>query len=143
VAAYWSRIGIAAEANTLPQLRLTDRAYLATFPAFHMTTGGQGLESSAMLRWRSSQTPVAENGFAGQNRGRYQNPALDDLIERYASTIPRNDRLTALGGILRIQTEQLTILPLLYRADGVILGPKSLKNVTGPGVWNAHLWAMG
>jgi hypothetical protein len=39
------------EAYTLPMQWLTDRAYLATCPAFHMTTGGQGLESSAMLRW--------------------------------------------------------------------------------------------
>jgi peptide/nickel transport system substrate-binding protein len=142
VADYWSRLGIAAEVNTLPQLRLTDRPYLATYPAFHMTTGGQGLESSAMLRWRSSQTPVPENQFAGQNRGRYQNPVLDGLVERYAGTIPRAERLQVLGQILHLQTDQLTMLPLFYRADGVILGPKRLKNVTGPNVWNVHLWAM-
>jgi hypothetical protein len=40
------------------------------------------------------------------------------------------------GQILHLQTDQLTILPLLYRADGVILGPKRLNNVTGPNVWN-------
>jgi peptide/nickel transport system substrate-binding protein len=142
VADYWNRLGLAAEVNTLPQQRLTDRAYLATFPAFHMTTGGQGLESSSMLRWRSSQTPLPENGFAGQNRGRYQNAELDGLVERYAGTIPKPERLQVLAQILHHQTEQLTIIPLLYRADGEILGPKRLKNVTGAKVWNAHLWAF-
>jgi peptide/nickel transport system substrate-binding protein len=142
VADYWNRLGLAAEVNTLPQQRLTDRTYLATFPAFHMTTGGQGLESSSMLRWRSSQTPLPENGFSGQNRGRYQNPAFDELIERYAQTIPKGERLQVLAQILHHQTDQLTTLPLLYRTDGIILGPKRLKNVTGANVWNAHLWAL-
>lgn len=142
VANYWNRLGIAAEVNTLPMLRLTDRAYLATYPAFHMTTGGQGLESSSMLRWQSDQTPLPENQFSGQNRGRYRNPAFDELIERYGRTIPSTERLAVLGDILHHQTDQLTNIPLLYRADGSILGPKRLRNVPGTKVWSAHLWAF-
>jgi peptide/nickel transport system substrate-binding protein len=140
VAEYFKRLGIDAEVNILPMQRLSEREYVATYPAFHMTTGGQGLESSSLLRWRSTQSPSPANNWSGQNRGRYTNPAFDALVERYGRTIAKPERWQVLGEIIHHQTDVLTHLPLFYQAFGVVLGPKGLKNVTSSQMWHAHLW---
>lgn len=142
VADYWKRLGIDMALNSIPIARMTDTAYFAVFPAFMLITGGQGLQSADMLRWVGSASPLPENQFVGRNRTRYQNPAFDAMIQRYVSTIPKPERLTALGDIINHQTDQLTILPLIYRATGTVLGSKRLKNVKGSLMWNAHQWGF-
>jgi peptide/nickel transport system substrate-binding protein len=140
VADYWKRLGIDVETNSVPTQRIADRAYRATFPAFELVTGGQSLSPTDFLRWRGTATPLPETQFQGANRTRYSNPAFDALIDRYVSTIPMSDRMTALGDFLHFQTDQLLILPLIYNATGNVLGTDRVKNVTSSKVWNAHLW---
>lgn len=143
VADYWKRLGIDATIHSVPTQRIADRQYRATFPAFELVTGGQGLDPSNMLRWRSSAVPLPENQYIGANRTGYVNPNLDTFIDRYVSTIPVAPRLAALGEFLHFQTDQLLILPLIYRSTGSVIGTKRLKNVTGSLTWNAHLWDLG
>ena len=55
-----------------------------------------------MLRWLSSGTPLPENQFQGRNRIRYQNPTFDGFLNRYVSTIPKQERMGALGEIIHV-----------------------------------------
>ena len=99
-------------------------------------------DSMFIRSYHSSSAARPETRFQGTNRARYQNPALDALIERYVSTIPSAERLGILGDIIHHQTDQLTMLPLYFEGSSSVLGSTRVRGVTGDGTWNAHLWSV-
>ena len=101
-----------------------------------------GSARSASTYFSRSAIPVSENNFAGGNAGRYGTAELDDLIERYARTIPFSDRMGILGDIVQHQTDQVTILPLFFQGAAFVLGAAHLNNVLSGQVWNANAWEL-
>jgi peptide/nickel transport system substrate-binding protein len=145
VADFWQRIGIAAEPFVVPLQRLADREYRATFPGWEMVGGGSGLLASQVQRYHSSSAPLPENQFRSVgNNARYQNPELDALVERYTSTIGRQERLGWMREIVQHQTDRVTVMGLFYQIRPTVVAPRILNVTAGYGdgtvAWNAHLW---
>jgi peptide/nickel transport system substrate-binding protein len=147
VADYWKQLGVDVEPNMIPPQRIGDREYRAQFPAFEMVSGTNGVSSEEIRRMLSSSTPLPENRFtATGNNSRYRNPENDALIERYLTTIPRDDRMQALRELIHHRTDQLPSMGLLYEVEFTIYYER-LSNVTSRGprsaqTWNAHLWEL-
>jgi peptide/nickel transport system substrate-binding protein len=140
IANEWARIGIVGEPAVVPEQRISDRAYGATFPGFYFRFGSPDQLSD----WVSKEAPTAENNYVGRNPIRYQNPDYDVLIDRLLTTIPRAERMKTMSEMVRIETDQLLLLTLYHEPEPVLIGNR-LINVggrRGMGIqtWNAHLW---
>jgi peptide/nickel transport system substrate-binding protein len=144
---YWKAVGVAVDQVPIPLQRIQDREYRATFPAFTLGLMSVGLSPQDVNRYHSNATPLPENRFAVTgNTARYMSPELDSLIERYTTTVPRTERLQALGLILNHQTSQVTTMGLFLYVNPTMVASR-MTNVTGRGVavteaWNAHEWEL-
>ena len=140
---YFKRVGIAAEAFLIPQAQRDDREFNANFPGVRFWR--QGNDTDDIRRYHSSEASLAENRFSGSNRGRYMNPELDALVDRYMTTIPLDERNAVLGDVIHHMTDQVVIIGLWYNTEPVLIG-KRLKNVMVRDIggtteaWNAHMW---
>ena len=101
-----------------------------------------------MTSFHSSEARVAERNFTGGNNGRYMNPELDAVIDRYTVTIPHAERVQLMGQIVHILTDQLPVLPLFFDATPSLVSNR-LKGVTplsgdenGRQAWNAQDWDL-
>lgn len=145
VADYWKTIGVGVDQNIIPIQRAQDREYRAQFPTFELVQTGSSLSARDVRRFHSSSTPLPENRFTvSGNNSRYRNPELDSAIDRYLTSIPRTERLQALGDIARIQSENLPILPLIFFVSPTMIANR-LTNIVARGdqfteSWNAHEW---
>ncbi len=141
VARYWKGLGVDVQVEVLPVERAGDLQYRALFPAFFLISRGLPVDRPDGYFTRRA-IPVPENGYRGGNVGRFGSAELDELVQRYVTTIPFAERTAVLGDIVHIQTDQLTMLPLFFQGAAFILGANRLQNVLGGQVWNAHLWDL-
>lgn len=143
IADFWNQLGIAAEPIVIPAQRARDREYVQTFPGFLLYN--QPTEVSSIARHHSSQTPLPENNFNGNNNSRYMNPEFDTAIDRYFSTIPTAERTRALGQVIRHMTENLNMMGMFYNAVPTMIsrrltGTAERKSEIASQIWNVHLW---
>jgi len=147
VADYWQNIGVATDQVLIPPQRMLDREYTATFPSFELVERPNSITAAYIGRFRSTATPLPENGFVVTgNSTRYRNPELDSIIDRYTTTIPVRDRMSALGDMVHLQTTNLTQLPLFYGVDPTLVSNR-LTNVFARGdvwtqAWNVQEWDL-
>jgi peptide/nickel transport system substrate-binding protein len=139
----WQQVGVQSENVLIPPQRLTDREYIATFPAFLYYRQRNGLDTLALRH--SSQTPTAATRWVGQNYSGYKNPEFDALVDRYFATVPKSERLEIARQAVRHISEQLPMLGLHYDADALLVSDRimNLGNGIAPAstpAWNAHLW---
>jgi len=134
---YWKQLGMGVEGIVVPIQRAQDRPYMAGFPGYLLYN--QPVDINYLKRIHSSQSPLPENGFVGQNNSRYANPEFDALIEQHFATIPRQDRLQVLRQIVRHSTDQVLVMGLFYNTETTMIGNR-LQNVTVGFPWDAHLW---
>lgn len=139
VADNWQKLGLAVETPIIPLQRQSDQEFMFTLPAFHLIRVGRNLTAFNSLH--SRQVAIPENNFAGSNRGRYRNPELDVLIDRYFETIPMNDRMQVVGQVYRHVTDQLVLMWVLFDPEANMVSNR-LQNVTSGGPWNAHEWEL-
>lgn len=143
----WKQLGMDVETIPISVQQMRDREYRASFPGFEMVSNNISLTARDIERWRSSNAPLPENRFQiTGNDPRYKNAVFDALIDRYVTTIPKDERLAALAGIVRHQTEQLPLMGLFYTLNPS-LNAHRLQNVTARfartnEAWNAHEWAI-
>jgi peptide/nickel transport system substrate-binding protein len=136
----WQRVGVGVEPVSVPRQLSTDREYRATYPGMDLVR--QPFEPERFL---SSEAPLPENRFNGKNRTRYISPELDGLIDRYLSTIPRQERLQILGQLLNFISDRVLALGTFYAHEPILIGNR-LVNVTAAKApnadetWNGHLW---
>jgi peptide/nickel transport system substrate-binding protein len=146
----WQQVGVAVEQVMIPLQVYQDRSdrgreYRATFPAFDLLAIGNRLAPKDLYLFHSTGAATPENRFQiGGNLARYQSPELDALLDKYATTIPRPERLQALAEIVHHQTEHVTFLGLLHNVNPTMVADR-LVNVTprsnrATEAWNAHEW---
>jgi ABC-type transport system substrate-binding protein len=140
VADYWRRAGVGVETNVVPNQRVADREYRNTRPAFEVLSSSAG----SFTVFHSSQVPLPQNSFTGNNRSRYANPELDALIDQYFRTIPRQERSQIVGRVVHELTDQVAVLGISYSTSHGFIGQR-LVNVHARGTnsteaWNAHEW---
>lgn len=138
VADSWQRVGVAVEPVVIPQARTRDQQYRATFPGFQVLQ--QPNNTSNLIGFHSSNTPLAENNFVGGNRPRYRSPDFDELMDRFFVTIPQAERTPVLAQLMRHVSEQLVMMGLFYNVQPTMIGNR-LRNVpAGKPGWNVHEW---
>jgi peptide/nickel transport system substrate-binding protein len=139
LADYWQKVGVANEAVIIPRQRAQDREYRATTLGFDFR-----FNPPDVTRYHSTQIPLPDNNFRGNNSARYRNAELDALLDKYVVTIPRQERTQVLAQVIKHMTEQLVVVPLFHDAEPMFVGSRVL-NITArrgdayPG-WNAHEW---
>ncbi len=144
VADAWGQLGVTVEPYIIPIQRVSDIETQATFPAFLLVRTGFGIDR--VWSFHSAEARVAEKNYNGRNNGRYMNPELDAIIDRYWVTIPWDTRMDVVGQILAQITDQVALLPLFYDMD-IMLSSNRLLNadaalrVAGAAqAWNAYDW---
>ncbi len=138
---FWKQAGIAAEPSARTTIQAQDAREQATFPTFLVLRQGNGLER--LIGLHSGQARTAERSFQGTNNGRYQNPEMDALVDRYQATIPMTERMQVATQIVRHYGEQLPTLPLFYDALPIFISNR-VANVYPQGNlgWNVHEWDL-
>jgi peptide/nickel transport system substrate-binding protein len=138
----WQRLGVPSEVQVVPRARNQDRMYRHTRPGFILVGGNHGLDSIAPFL-----TPIATaaNGWLGNNSS-YANPELNELYDRFFSTMSKQEQIPVANRILRFYAEHLPYLPL-YRQIEPTLVSSRLVNVHAAGswswqTWNAHKWDL-
>jgi peptide/nickel transport system substrate-binding protein len=138
----WRTVGVDAETYIVPRQRADDREFRATRPAFELVR-----QPNDPSRYTSSETPLPSNGFRGQNRTRYQSPELDSLIDRYYTTIPREERSRTLAQIVSHITDQVVMMGMIFNVEPIMVSNRLVNvNVAKPdGVrdsWNSWEWDL-
>lgn len=88
----------------------------------------------------STQIPVPDNNFSGQNYSTISIPELDNLIEQVESELDPDKRLPLWKKIQQIYTSEIPVIPLFFRANTYIL-PKWLHGLEPTGHLNSStLW---
>src|SRR5205814_3769643 len=104
--------GLSVEEQVVPQQRANDAEYRATFPGFEVLSQPNDTAGLPLLHSRFTRLP--ENNFTGSNFSRMMDPQFDALIDRWQTTIPKTERIQALGEILYEISDRLNVMPLGY-----------------------------
>jgi len=76
---------------------------------------------------------------------RYANPEFDASLDRYYTTIPRQERMQALGDVIYQMTDQLLTMGIFYTVEPSLVNSR-VKNVAGRKIedgrlsWNINEW---
>jgi len=137
----WNRAGIAAELNIFPTSLASNNEFRRTFPGWEILgqTGGRKIDGL-----KSCAAGLRSNNFvgtcAGSNRPNLTDPRMDDLIDRFNTTIPWAPRMAVFGEALRMATDQVIVVGMAFTSDGNVVSNR-LENVSQT-VWNAEAWSM-
>ena len=145
----WRQIGVEAPITIIPQAQVDNRELRQSYTGVEISARGYG---DSLLTRAECSTGSAPPRYTGSNRGHYCNPQMDDLIERYRSSITRADQTRWMGEIGRFHAQELPMMPLYFNLSNptVIRGLSALAaDFTGgiqPGGYygsyfrNSHLW---
>lgn len=137
VADYWRRVGVATDTTVIPAALQADPEYYLTFSAFQ--TGGSFGSLGALENIRASEVPGPNNRFRGRNTGAYVNGELEELIDRYFTTIPLGERNRTLRSVFGHLTDQVVTMYLYYDANPTVVGNR-IVGVSAGYFGNAHQW---
>src|SRR5439155_10216335 len=101
----WQKVGVGGEPVVVSAQQASDLQDQATFHAFQLVR--QDYHLNRLISYHSSEARLPERSYTGSNNGRYINPELDSLIERYQQTVPVDQRMAVAGQILNHMTDQL------------------------------------
>jgi peptide/nickel transport system substrate-binding protein len=143
IADSWQRVGIRGTLKLLSAAAATREAR-ATRPAFEISSFSIATRQPARVIWyHSSDIPTAENRYRGGNFSRYANPELDSLVDRFYTTVPREERIESLRQIARLVTDQVVVMPLYHNVHASLISNR-VSNVTPrtgqAQTFGAHKW---
>ena len=139
----WKQVGIGADVVIPPPQLDSDIEYASTYTGFQLVRRGN-------FRWdlkrplSSAEAPLPENKFNGGNRGRYMNPDLDVLLDRYETAVAYPEHVQVLRDIVHHVSDQLPWMGLFYATDATVYDAR-LQGVHGKWerttqTWNAWQW---
>jgi peptide/nickel transport system substrate-binding protein len=105
---------------------MTDAEYI-TFHPGPLFTNPSG-ERFYTDRLDSRQMPTAANRWSGFNRGGYNTPRVDGLLDQLNVTIDPRERLPLHRELLQAQMGDVALMPLYWEVVPTLM----LKGVTGP-----------
>ncbi|MBM2811937.1 MAG: hypothetical protein HW416_2696 [Chloroflexi bacterium] len=140
---YWQRVGVGADPLLIPRQRFGDNEWRWTFPSFEITKRGHDVKGLPNLH--SSQTPLPENRFLGNNVSRYMSPEFDTLLDKFSSTIPRAERTQVLGQIIHRISDELINMGLFYDPEPALISNRLINvgpipTLDSTQAWNAVEW---
>lgn len=140
----WKTIGVASEQLVIPTARARDRQTRASFPAFSSTATAREFLRMAEAA-HGPDCPTEQTRWVGGNRGCYQNPSMDRLVDGLGSTIDPNEQQRLTRELVGMMTAELAVIPMYFHVQASIFR----EGVTGPtsdtvpptsATWNAFEW---
>ena len=123
VQGYWKELGIDLELHTLTPAEQSDNKFIGTKPgAANVTAGG------VHGRYHSKDLPTeANNWTGGSNRGRWNDPKVDAMIERIDISIADEQARAAYRDYMDYAMDQVVFIPFYWEPIPWF----ALKGVTG------------
>jgi ABC-type transport system substrate-binding protein len=141
IADEWRDVGLMGEPLVVPEQRINDREYQATYPGFYFRFGGPDENE-----FDSCCIPGPENNFSGNDGTRYKSAELDGLLQRFRTTIPRSERMDVLGQIMHHMTDQLVILPMYHEPEPALISNHLVgaagRRADDVQTWNVQDWDL-
>ena len=126
VADNWKAIGVSLDIKTLTTAQNADNQFLAQRSGTSLITIGAGAYYTRRLH--SETIPSDANRWTGNNRGHFNSPVVDRLLETIAVTINDQDRKRLHLELLAETMGKVFIFPYYYVTVPILM----LKGVTGP-----------
>jgi peptide/nickel transport system substrate-binding protein len=136
----WKAVGVQVAQNLIPAARQNDREYQASYPG-GLITEPPGLQFM-QNRLHSTIIPSPANRWSGFNRGGYNDPRMDSVLDRLNATLDERDRLPLHRELLQLVMGEVATMPLYWVAvpimavKGVKVQPFIITNCT----WEFYLW---
>lgn len=109
----WKGFGLDVSVHIIPAAQSQDLEQVSAYPALRIEqTGLTGTIPVNKLAGAAIATP--QNRWGGVNRGGWQHPEYDRLIDVFVSSLDRAERNRAAVEALRLASEELPVLPLYY-----------------------------
>jgi len=143
---YWKAIGVPVEQVVLGQAQTRDNQLRASFPAFDITSIPLNFQNT-LRRVHGPACPTEASRWSGSNRGCYQNPDLDRLVDGLSIAIDPDEQRRLTRELIRLHTQELPVLPLNYSVNATLFreGVTGVKGDTQPRTnktWNITEWDM-
>lgn len=140
----WRNNGIIIEPVVRAQALLQDLKFRANFPAIETTSIPLKFPGS-IQRAYGALCPTEQSRWAGGNRGCYQNPTMDRIVEALGTAIDPADQRRLYGDLVTMQSEDLPLFPLYFPVqltllrEGVV-GVRGNSKPAGSVMWNVTEW---
>ena len=136
----WKTTGAQVQTSIIPAALNNDREYRSTLTGAQLI--GVGYDAFYTDRLHSKFIPSAANRWNGTNRGGYNNPKVDAILDKMVITITPADRLELHKELLREQLGDVAAMPLYWDVDPVIAvkGVKNIGRNAGVNTWNMFQW---
>lgn len=140
----WKALGVSVEQTVLSVAQVRNNELRASFPAFDTTAIPVTFENT-LQRVYGPTCPSEASRWAGGNRGCYQNPDMDRIIEALTVAIEPELQRQLYRELVRAQTEELPVLPLYFNVQITVFreGVTGVKGDTRPRTsvsWNIDEW---
>jgi peptide/nickel transport system substrate-binding protein len=122
----WKSVGAQVEFDLVPPARAGDAEVQATRSGPRITSPSADLYYQNRLH--SNQAATAANRWTGRNRGGYNNPQVDALLDRMNETIDARERLNLHRQLLQAQMGDVAVYPLYWEVAPILM----LKGINGP-----------
>ena len=123
---YWKAVGVALDAHVLTPAENDDNEFLSTRTGAAMTTNSGAAFYGRRLH--STTIPRPETRWTGNNRGRFNSPVVDDILDRLAITINTEARLALHRQLIQEVSGQVIHHPFFWQVAPILM----LRGVTGP-----------
>jgi peptide/nickel transport system substrate-binding protein len=124
IAQMWNRVGINAKAEVMPWSIYFPKAGKREFSIWLLSSGSISEMATALNSVVVTYDP--KNGRGVNNRGRYSNPKLDDLVNTAFNTLDDTKRRNLLIEASELTADEMPVIPL-YFYSFTIATTKDLK----------------
>jgi ABC-type transport system substrate-binding protein len=134
----WKTLGAQVSFSPLTQQQANDAEYLAKRKGPYLTAPtGEAFYDS---RLHSAGIGRPETRWTGPNRGGYNNPRVDALLDRLVVTINPQEALTLHRELVQEQISDIALMPLYWEVSPILMlrgitGPRMAYNVVTFNVW--------
>jgi len=136
----WKAVGVDAKTSIIPAALNNDREYRSTLIGSQLI--GVGYDAFYTDRLHSRFITTAANRWNGTNRGGYNNPKVDAILDKMVVTISQAERLELHKELLQEQLGDVATMPLYWDVDPVMAvnGVKNIGRNAGVNTWNMYQW---
>ncbi|HEY3118264.1 MAG TPA: ABC transporter substrate-binding protein [Chloroflexota bacterium] len=145
VGSMWRKAGLDAQEAAITGAAATDPEARSTFRAVTIQQPGAD-ENNQMAFLTSTQISTAENRWRGTNRGGWNSPDFDRLVDALNNSLDPGQRIQQRALIARHLSEELPVIMMTSNVSAEAIGPglygpgKVALRATGEISWNIDQW---
>jgi len=144
IADAWKNLGVTVDQHVLTPAENRDDRFRVSYPSFSIATFPTSFEFTVSYL-HSTGCPSEQSRWRGNNRGCYQNPENDRLVDEAKVAIGPADQQRLYREIARLRTDQLPEMPLYFVINLTVFreGISGIKGAARPrgGLgWNVMDW---